>query len=122
MNEVKHPAIYKHFKGEYYTTMGVSKPVSKEYFEAYLEKNKLELWQVDFLWCIYTETGTPTPILKIDGEYKHFFEPKKELVIYKDLYSDKGPYVRDLDMFLSKVDKNIYPQATQNERFKLIAL
>ena len=121
-NQLKYPAIYRHFEGEYYTTMGISKSIDEDEFQNYLKSNNLELWQVDFLWCIYNQTNQPIPIVKINGEYKHFFKPKKSLAIYKDLYSDKGPSVMVLDLFLSDIDKCKHPQSKQVEIFKLISL
>ena len=70
--------------------------------------------------------------LVIGGIYKHFkgntyqvlfecldSETLDTLVIYKDINSDKI-WARKKDMFLSKVDKEKYPNITQEYRFELI--
>ena len=40
-------------------------------------------------------------------------------VVYRKLYGDGGLWIRPLDMFLSKVDKEKYPNAQQEDRFEL---
>jgi len=70
--------------------------------------------------------------LKINGIYKHFkgdyylvenvaihSETKEKYVVYRALYGDNGLYIRPYDMFLSEVDKNKYPDVTQQYRFEL---
>ena len=47
-------------------------------------------------------------------------ENEEYVVIYKALYGDYNLYVRPLDMFLSKVDKIKYPNATQEYRMELV--
>lgn len=71
--------------------------------------------------------------LKIHGIYRHFkgnyylveglafdSETKKEMVVYRRLYSDSSLWVRPLDMFLSEVDKTKYPNVKQKYRFTLV--
>ena len=74
--------------------------------------------------------------IKVGGVYKHFKgnlyevvavaydsesnnddEPHK-LVVYKAVYGDGKVWFRDYDMFLSKVDKNKYPDVNQEYRFE----
>ena len=70
--------------------------------------------------------------IKIKGIYKHFkgdlylvedvaihSETKEKFIVYRALYGDVGLYVRPYDMFLSKVDREKYPNATQEYRFEL---
>lgn len=70
--------------------------------------------------------------LKINGIYKHFkgdyylvqdiandSETKGKMVVYRRLYGDGSLWVRPLDMFLSEVDHNKYPNVEQKYRFEL---
>ena len=69
--------------------------------------------------------------IKIKGVYRHFkgnyylvedvaiySEDLSEYVVYRALYGDGKLYVRPLDMFLSKVDKEKYPDVEQVYRFE----
>lgn len=70
--------------------------------------------------------------IKIKGIYKHFkgdlylvediavdSETERPMVVYRALYEDNVLYVRDLEMFLSEVDKVKYPKVKQRYRFEL---
>ena len=70
--------------------------------------------------------------LKIHGIYKHFkgdyyivegvgihSETKEKYVIYRGWYGDMNVYLRPYEMFLSKVDKEKYPNVKQEYRFEL---
>ena len=70
--------------------------------------------------------------LKIKGIYKHFkgdyymvediaihSETKEKYVVYRALYDDNKLYIRPYEMFLSKVDKQKYPNVKQEYRFEL---
>ena len=70
--------------------------------------------------------------LKIKGIYKHFkgdyylveeiakdSETKEPVVVYRRLYCEGDLWVRPLDMFLSEVDHEKYPNVKQKYRFEL---
>ncbi len=71
--------------------------------------------------------------IKIKGIYKHFkgnlyyvedlaknSEDEKLYVVYRQLYGDNSLWIRPLDMFLSEVDHNKYPDIKQRYRFELL--
>ena len=68
------------------------------------------------------------------GLYRHFkgmyyyvldvathSEMSEQFVVYQKLYDQRDLYVRPLDMFLSDVDHEKYPDVEQTERFKLMS-
>ncbi len=70
--------------------------------------------------------------IKIHGIYKHFkgnyylveelaqdSETCETMVVYRKLYDDGSLWVRPLDMFLSEVDHEKYPDVEQKYRFEL---
>lgn len=70
--------------------------------------------------------------LKKNGIYKHFkgdyylvedvaihSETKEKYVVYRSLYGESELYIRPYEMFLSKVDKEKYPNVEQEYRFQL---
>ena len=70
--------------------------------------------------------------LKKNGIYRHFkgdyflvedvathSETREKYVIYRSLYGENELYIRPMDMFLSKVDREKYPNVEQEYRFQL---
>lgn len=70
--------------------------------------------------------------LKLKGIYRHFkgdyylledvaqdSETGEKTAVYRKLYGDGGLWVRPLSAFLSEVDREKYPNATQKYRFEL---
>ena len=71
--------------------------------------------------------------LVIHGIYRHFkgnyylvediatdSETHKEMVVYRRLYDDGSLWVRPVEMFLSEVDHDKYPNVEQKYRFELV--
>lgn len=72
-------------------------------------------------------------IVKIGKKYRHFknkeyevlalakdCETLEDIVVYKALYGDGQVWTRNADDFLSKVDKEKYPDVKQENRFEEI--
>ena len=70
--------------------------------------------------------------IKINGVYKHFkgdyylvvdtakySETDEECVVYRSLYGNGQLWVRPMNMFLSEVDHEKYPNVKQKYRFQL---
>lgn len=73
--------------------------------------------------------------IKIKGVYRHFkgkyyivedigidSETLEEKVIYRALYGDNKLWIRPLKEFLSKVDKEKYPDVKEEYRFTLVEI
>ncbi|HBF3474039.1 TPA: DUF1653 domain-containing protein [Clostridioides difficile] len=120
---LKYPCIYKHFKGRFYVVMGVSKPVDDSELDKVFKDlgclNRLDIFDYGF-GSRHTETNEDMTIYKDNkgNFYHHKNKSDENLVIYKTLYDGSGAYARPLQMFLSKVDKEKYPNTSQEYRFE----
>lgn len=47
-------------------------------------------------------------------------EPLNEVVVYEELEGKRRIWTRPVNLFCEKVDKDLYPEAGQEYRFKLI--
>lgn len=103
--KVEIPSIYRHFKGRYYATMGMSTPADK--------------LEGEILQAIHTESDSKIDLYESCGNYYHDREIDSEnLVIYKTLYDGSGIFARPETMFTSKVDREKYPDVKQKYRFE----
>lgn len=72
-------------------------------------------------------------VIKPNTKYRHFkgndylvlylarhSETMEWYVVYQALYGDHGIFIRPLEMFASKVDKEKYPKVKQEYRFEEI--
>ncbi len=110
MRDIKYPAIYKHFKDKYYAVMSISKANGDENISK----------EAKILQGYHTELNRNIDIYKLGDLYYHDENLEDTLVLYKALYDDKGIYARPIDMFLSEVDKEKYPDIEQKYRFELV--
>ena len=114
------PAIYQHFKNKVYATMGVSTYMDVDEFKNMLLKEKMNIFELPMIFATFTEELQIITCVNYKDKWYHFRIYEKEIVLYKSLYDDKGVYGRPLEMFLSEVDREKYPNISQKYRFELV--
>lgn len=109
---IKIPKIYKHFKGNLYGTYCLSFPLEAKEF-----KGKT---MILCKWANHTESRLKVPIIERAGKFYHPVDIEKEsLVIYAGITEPAGHlWARPINMFLSKVDRDKYPDSKQEYRFE----
>lgn len=110
--KLKYPCVYRHFKGEFYATMGVSKACNIDEldftkFQNYIKAHHTE--QKNIVIVYVNNNGDMFHSQDVEAE---------ELVLYKSLYDDSGVYGRPMKMFLSEIDKDKYPNYIGKYRFE----
>ena len=65
------------------------------------------------------DPSTDQYLYMIVGEATHS-ETREKMMVYAALYGDGGLFVRPLEMFLSEVDREKYPEIKQKYRFELV--
>lgn len=120
--KVKYPAIYRHFKNKLYATISISKPLPKDDLDKmiyrFAEDGLVGWWH----YAEHTEDKRSITVFynkETDTWHHSKDDAKEELVLYKSLYDGTGIYARPKDIFLSKVDKEKYPDVKQVYRFEL---
>ncbi|MBE6070036.1 MAG: DUF1653 domain-containing protein [Clostridium lundense] len=115
------PGIYKHFKhtddgvtnNYIYATLGVS-----EGFNFDNEDIVDAVKDIEEFMAVHTECKVRVAIYNTSNGFKHYSSKEDKLVVYVSLY-DGVVYARPLEMFLSEVDHEKYPDVEQQYRLEL---
>lgn len=125
--------VYNHFKDKQYVLVGVSYPDTMMYKELKFQRINLAHRElVDEKVSVFTEDtnnyiisyARPRISSDLDTLLGIYFHDSAKysgiLVLYVSLYDKPTVWSRPVEMFLSKVDKEKYPQATQEYRLEPI--
>lgn len=115
------PGIYRHFKGfknneeMLYAVSNISMPTDSEEFSKMIKDGE------EIIMMHHTELEVSIIIVREGDRYYHNqgIDPEM-LVMYTALYGERQSYLRPLPMFLSKTDKEKYPNAIQEYRLEEI--
>lgn len=119
MRELKYPAIYKHFEDKFYATIGVSTYIEVDIFREMLKKDDdLVFFNLPNVYVSYTEAKRGFFAAKYRDRWYHFDVCKEDVVLYKSLEDGNGIYGRPIEIFLSEVDREKYPEVLQKYRFE----
>lgn len=112
MRGIKPNKLYKHFKGEYYFTLGISNPVNI--------LNSIGKYR--FIRVKHTETYEEFDVLlNLESKqmYHNYALLNKTFVIYRNAYSNTDTiWAREIETFSGKIDKEIYPEYEGEYRFE----
>ena len=128
---VQCPGIYKHFKGKYYATLGVSIGMPKDYFISLLSRGETFEPLGTVKICGTEPEGYLVTIFKGgDGLLVHIvdnnpwdnnpWDVPQRLVIYKALYDTNSPtYGRPIESFLSLTDRSKYSKEEYPQHYRM---
>lgn len=117
------PSIYRHFKlyknGEEMLYVVTACSCPKDNFKELFEAKECD--EVQHLKFHHTELERDIDVIRFADRYYHDSKVEEEILpIYTALYGDRKTYMRPLSMFLSKTDKEKYPNATQEYRLEKV--
>lgn len=126
---VQCPGIYKHFKGKYYATLGVSIGMPKDYFISLLSRGETFEFLGTVKICGTEPEGYSVTIFKDKGDgllvhivdnHPEVYNIPQRLVIYKALYNIDSPtYGRPIESFLSLTDRDKYSKEEYPQHYRM---
>lgn len=114
------PGVYKHFNDEkhrYYAIGLVQNGESEGEDYSDDDENIVNDDLFQMIRAKHTETMKYV-LVAVMQDGRMFSDVEEDLILYKALYDDGAYYVRPDKMFMSVVDKEKYPEATQTFRLE----